>query len=103
MLLRRQTLADLGGWRPVPFAVDQALLRMVLDAGGTIYRTHGLEYILRRHAEGHTWHAETRYFLERQTRRWPSSAWRQQVVLTTDLSLRPPDGPSEELVTPEHG
>ena len=102
MMLRRQTLADLGGWRPVPFAVDQALLRMVLDAGGTIYRTHGLEYILRRHGEGHTWHAETEYFLERQTRQWPISSWRQELVMTSDLSVRQPDEPAEEDLEPGH-
>lgn len=102
MLLRRQTLVDLGGWRPVPFAVDQALLRMVLDAGGTIYRTHGLEYVLRRHGQGHTWHAETEYFLERQTRQWPISSWRQELVLTSDLSVRQADEPAEEDLESEH-
>jgi hypothetical protein len=37
---------------------------MVHASGGTVYRTHGLGYVLRRTASGHTWHADADYFLD---------------------------------------
>lgn len=43
-------LAQVGGWRPVPRSVDKALLDRVLNAGGLVYRTHGLGYVYVRHA-----------------------------------------------------
>jgi len=44
-------LAQVGGWRPVPRSVDKALLDKVTQAGGLVYRTHGLGYVYVRHGE----------------------------------------------------
>ncbi|WP_110181002.1 glycosyltransferase [Nocardioides solisilvae] len=54
-LLGRDLLDDLGGFRRVRRFVDTQLLSGVEAAGGRIYRTHGLGYVLRRTGDGHTW------------------------------------------------
>jgi hypothetical protein len=54
LLLSRSDLLAVGGWRPVPRSVDRALLDDVLDAGGLVYRTHGLGYVYVRRPSGHT-------------------------------------------------
>lgn len=81
ILLRRESLQELGGWRPQPRYVDDALLRQVLDAGGTVYRTHGFGYLLVRHNEGHTWDPGPAYFLRGEAPRWTADARLQQVAL----------------------
>ena len=53
--------------------VDAQLLAAVRAAGGGVYRTHGLGYLLRRSAEGHTWASSLGYFLSRQA---VSAQWR---------------------------
>ncbi len=55
LLLDRGLLRSLGDFRRVRKFVDAQLLSGVEAAGGRIYRTHGLGYILRRTGEGHTW------------------------------------------------
>jgi glycosyltransferase involved in cell wall biosynthesis len=80
---RRQTLEEVGGWRPVASSVDLALLRQVLDAGGTVYRTHGMGYILRRHRHGHTWEPGLGHFLRGDGLQWRASSPLQDVVLNT--------------------
>jgi hypothetical protein len=89
-LLRRQLLEELGGWRPVPHAVDHALIRQILGEGGTVYRTHGLGYLLRRHALGHTWDPGLGHFLRSPSQQWRLTPELRRVVLDTDLlSLEP--------------
>ena len=63
MLLARADLLEVGGWRQVPAAVDQALVTDLTNRGGRVYRTHGHGYVLARHGEGHTWDAPDSYFL----------------------------------------
>ncbi|MDO9457931.1 glycosyltransferase family 2 protein [Nocardioides sp.] len=63
MMLDRTLLRELGGWRPAPRFVDAHVLDQVLRAGGRVYRTHGLGYVLRRQASGHTWDPGLDYFL----------------------------------------
>ncbi|WP_148615313.1 glycosyltransferase [Nocardioides rubriscoriae] len=63
MMLDRTLLRELGGWRPAPRFVDAHVLDQVLRAGGSVYRTHGLGYVLRRSATGHTWDPGLDYFL----------------------------------------
>lgn len=58
MLMERLALRELGGFRPVHRFVDAQLRRAVQAAGGTTYRTHGLGYVLRRSAQGHTWQVD---------------------------------------------
>ncbi|MDA1362541.1 glycosyltransferase [Glycomyces luteolus] len=71
MLIRRGTIADLGGFRPLPSAIDVALLQSLLAARGRIYRMHGLGYVLSRRAEGHTWAQPPGEFLAQAKRQWP--------------------------------
>lgn len=64
MLMRRGVYYEMGGFRSVRKYVDAALLAAVRHAGGSIYRTHGLGYVLRRRGEGHTWDAGMDYFTD---------------------------------------
>lgn len=65
MLMDRGTVAAIGGFRETRKFVDAGLLRAVSDAGGSIYRTHGHGYVLRRGAQGHTWDPGLGYFVGR--------------------------------------
>lgn len=64
MLVDRAVLREVGGFRPVRKFVDAQLLAAVLAAGGAIYRTHGLGYLLRRTPSGHTWQVDLDYLLD---------------------------------------
>ena len=64
LLLARSEIDRVGGWKPIPRAVDQALIEDVIQAGGRVYRTHGSGYVLVRHGDGHTWETDDRYFLK---------------------------------------
>lgn len=55
MLLDIGLLREVGGFRSVPRAVDAHLIGAVRAAGGAIYRTHGLGYLMRKTGAGHTW------------------------------------------------
>ncbi|PUA81295.1 hypothetical protein [Nocardioides currus] len=73
IMIDRQLLRSVGGFRRVRRFVDAQLLNAVEAAGGRIYRTHGLGYVLRRTASGHTWQSDPESFrtpaiLERE---WP--------------------------------
>jgi hypothetical protein len=71
MLLDRATLRAAGGFRPVPRHVDHALIEDVRAGGGTVYRTHGLGYVMRRTASGHTWDADLDDLVARAVQSWP--------------------------------
>jgi hypothetical protein len=62
LLLDRGLLRSLGDFRRVRKFVDAQLLSGVEAAGGRIYRTHGLGYILRRTGAGHTWQRDDEEF-----------------------------------------
>lgn len=62
LTLSRSLLLETGGFRPVRRWVDAQLLARVLGDGGTIYRTHGLDYVLQRQDEGHTWVTDAESF-----------------------------------------
>jgi len=64
MMVDRSVLSDIGGFRPVRKYVDAQLLAAVRAAGGAIYRTHGLGYLLRRTSPGHTWQVDLAYLLD---------------------------------------
>ena len=66
MLIDREHLRALGGFRPVTRYVDAQLIAAVRRAGGRVHRTQGLGYVLRRGAGGHTWAADLGYFLTRR-------------------------------------
>jgi hypothetical protein len=72
IMIDRTTFAEVGGFRPVRRAVDAGLLAAVREGGGSVYRAHGLGYLLRRDAGGHTWDPGLGYFLAsaRVTAQW---------------------------------
>ncbi|HZM82803.1 MAG TPA: hypothetical protein VFC19_44370 [Candidatus Limnocylindrales bacterium] len=70
MLLAREDLESVGGWRPVPRSVDRALQDAVLADGGLVYSTHALGFIYVRHSAGHTWDPGVEHFLLDSRQRW---------------------------------
>lgn len=63
IMVDREVVRGVGGFRPVRKYVDAQLLSGIEAAGGRIYRTHGLGYVLRRLATGqHTWQVEADSF-----------------------------------------
>ena len=50
MIIARNDLDAVAGWRPVPSGVDRALMHDVVATDGRLYRTHGRGYMLVRHA-----------------------------------------------------
>ncbi|GAA4669028.1 glycosyltransferase family A protein [Nocardioides nanhaiensis] len=73
LLLSRGLLREVGGFAPVPRHVDRHLLDALARGGATVYRTHGLGYVLRRNAGGHTYDADLDAILDpaRLIARWP--------------------------------
>jgi hypothetical protein len=71
MMISRADLDHVGGWRPVPKSIDRALIDRVHQAGGLVYRTHGLGYLYVRRGEGHTALARDEHFLTKTAQRWP--------------------------------
>ena len=73
LLLSRALLADVGGFAPVRRHVDRHLLDALAGAGATVYRTHGLGYVLRRNPSGHTYDADLDRILDPQqvVATWP--------------------------------
>lgn len=71
LLIRTADLKAVGGWRPLPRAVDTALINSVTAAGGVSYRSHGLGYVLYRGPNGHTWDEQPDYFLSKAKAQWP--------------------------------
>ena len=55
LLISRDDLDHIGGWRRVRRAVDKALIEDVHRAGATVYRTHSTGYVYVRHGHEHTW------------------------------------------------
>ncbi|MBX6386679.1 MAG: glycosyltransferase [Microbispora sp.] len=71
MLVTRAAFEAAGGFRPLARTVDGQLLEAVEAAGGRIYRTHGLGYMLRRRsAYGHTWRRPVQSFLASYQEQW---------------------------------
>ena len=79
ILTDRVVLEDVGGFRPLPRAIDSQFLLSVRQGGGRIYRTHGLGYLLRRAGAGHTWEVDLGYFLRNHTKQW--SGWRPNSLM----------------------
>ncbi len=73
MLVDREALREAGGFRPVRRWVDAQLLDALDAMGAAVYRTHGLGYVLRRNATGHTWQVDLDYLLDpaRTVAAWP--------------------------------
>ncbi len=71
ILISRADLDGVGGWRPVSKSIDRALLERVKQAGGLIYRSHGLGYMYVRHLAPHTASVASEHFLSKTERTWP--------------------------------
>jgi len=63
IMIDRGLLRSVGWFRTVRKYVDLQLLTAVQAAGASIYRTHGLGYLMARRADGHTWNPGLDYFL----------------------------------------
>ena len=94
MMLDRDYLRELGGFRSVTRFVDAQLLAAVRRSGGHIYRTQGLGYLLRRggagHQGGHTWSTDLGYFLGRRTVLAQWRGFRPSLLLTHGAAELPP-------------
>jgi hypothetical protein len=64
MLVERGLLREVGSFRSVRRFVDAQLIAAIQRAGAATYRTHGLGYLLRRNASGHTWQVDDDYLLD---------------------------------------
>jgi hypothetical protein len=72
LMISRADLMEAGGFTDVPRSVDRVLIDNVRAQGGRVYRTHGLEFVLRRASAGdHTWDADTKYFTDDAIARRP--------------------------------
>ena len=89
LLIDRSAFRSLGGFRHTVKYVDANLLSGMTAAGGSVYRTHGLGYVLRRRGDGHTWDPGLGYFLtaERAADQW--RGFRPSAL----LDARPEDDP----------
>ncbi|MBG0813050.1 glycosyltransferase family 2 protein [Planomonospora sp. ID82291] len=71
IFMPRDAFEAVGGFRPIRRTVDGQLLEAVRRAGGRIYQTHGLGFLLRRsRPDRHTWQEGTDWFLEQAVERW---------------------------------
>lgn len=73
LMLRRELLAELGGWPSGPRRVDRLLIEEIESRGGAVYRTHGFGYVLRRDPglTAHTWQVDEDYFLAQAVEQRP--------------------------------
>lgn len=63
LMLDQADFKAVGGYQPLPRSVDAGLLDDIQRAGGRIYRTHGLNFMVRRAGSGHTWSKSMSFFL----------------------------------------
>ncbi|MGN0065261.1 MAG: hypothetical protein ACI379_13565 [Nocardioides sp.] len=89
IMLDRVLLRELGGFRRTRKFVDAQLLRAAGDAGVRVYRTHGLGYLLRREATGHTWEQDVEEFQRPETisGQWPGLRASVELELTSEESV----------------
>ncbi|UBU15114.1 glycosyltransferase [Nonomuraea gerenzanensis] len=88
ILVERSAFQAVGGFRPLPRSVDTQFQEALQAAGGQIYRTHGLGYILRRGpAANHTWQEPIGTFLQRNRRQW--RGFRPNALMALDGSPLP--------------
>jgi hypothetical protein len=66
LMISRAAFDAVGGFRSLdqPGPEDVLIQQDVRSAGGMTYRTHGLNYVLRRRPVGHTWQVDDDYFLK---------------------------------------
>lgn len=71
-LLSPEDLAAVGGWAPVPRAVDTHLIEAIQREHGTIYLPHDIGYLYMRRSDptGHTWATGIEHFLRNTREQW---------------------------------
>ncbi|KOX24155.1 glycosyltransferase family 2 protein [Nocardiopsis sp. NRRL B-16309] len=79
LMFERGLWEEVGGFRPLPRAIDTQLMTALLHNGGRIHSAHGLGYILRRAGGGHTWNEDLSYFIGKRVDQW--SGWRPSEIL----------------------
>lgn len=70
MVINRQALKRVGGWRPTPWAVDKALIDRFQTLGGGIYRAGAFGWAYVRHDQGHTWLRDESHFRNQAEHVW---------------------------------
>lgn len=70
LMLRRDLLTSLGGFRPINRSEDTSLQTAVKAAGGRVYRMHGQGFLLYRRQKGHTWEVPVASFLRDTQCQW---------------------------------
>jgi len=70
LLIDRRAWDRLGGFPPLPRAVDHYLKQAALAEGVSCYRTHGFGFALVRHGHGHTWTLDERSYRSKAVRSW---------------------------------
>ncbi|RBQ14815.1 family 2 glycosyl transferase [Spongiactinospora rosea] len=71
ILMERAKYQESGGFAPLTAGVDADLLKRIHAAGGRIYRTHGLGFMIRRSlAADHTWQLPLTHFLRVAANQW---------------------------------
>jgi hypothetical protein len=102
LMMERGLFWSLGGFRHTLRSVDATLLSAVTAAGGRVFRTQGLGYVLRRAASGHTWDPGLGYFLagERASDQW--RGFRPSALLDPDPASLPerPSGSPDTIEVP---
>ena len=90
MLVDRGLLREVGSFRSVRRYVDAQLIAAIQRAGAATYRTHGLGYLLRRNAAGHTWQVDMDYLLDPARVAEIRPGFAPSRLLAYDDSERPP-------------
>lgn len=75
LAVRRRDLLDVGGWAPVPAAVDQRLIDAFAGHGELPFRTHGMGFVVHRHGVGQTWAVDDEYFIDAARHQWRGVAY----------------------------
>ncbi|WP_441402951.1 glycosyltransferase family 2 protein [Arthrobacter sp. 2YAF22_2] len=75
ILLSKELLQEVGGWRATRSAVDRGLIDAVLASGERVYRIHGQNYLMHRRSPvpgvmAHTWSAGDEVFLRNCINQW---------------------------------
>ncbi|MFG1698634.1 glycosyltransferase family 2 protein [Nonomuraea sp. NPDC049309] len=71
IMVSRSKFHDIGGFPALPRAVDLEFLKKAKSADATIYRTHGLGYMLRRGlSRDHTWQLPLAHFVKVAANQW---------------------------------
>lgn len=85
-LITRDAFAACGGLPPVPIFEDWELFNSVRNAGGRVYRQHGLNFVIRRGGQTHEhlWKTPVDRFLQGDPERWEGRFFNELMELSSD-------------------